>query len=169
MLQAAIDEAYAAGLIGKNACGSGYDFDLFVHRGAGAYICGEETALLESLEGKKGMPRLKPPFPAAVGLYGCPTTVNNVESIAVAPTILRRGAAWFAALGRPKNTGTKVFCISGHVNKPCNVEEELGIPLRELIEQLCRRRARRLGQSAGGDPRRLVGAGDPEIHLRRRC
>ena len=134
-LQAAVDQAYEAGLIGKNACGSGWDFDLYVHRGAGAYICGEETALLESLEGKKGMPRLKPPFPAAVGLYGCPTTVNNVESIAVAPTILRRGAAWFSALGRPKNSGTKLFCISGHVNRPCNVEEELGIPLRELIER----------------------------------
>ncbi len=134
-LQAAIDEAYEAGLIGTNACGSGWDFELFLHRGAGAYICGEETALLESLEGKKGMPRLKPPFPAAVGLYGCPTTVNNVETIAVAPTILRRGAAWFSALGRPKNAGTKIFCISGHVNKPCNVEEELGIPLRELIDK----------------------------------
>jgi NADH-quinone oxidoreductase subunit F len=133
-LQAAVDQAYAAGLIGPDACGSGWAFDLYVHRGAGAYICGEETALLESLEGKKGMPRLKPPFPAAVGLYGCPTTVNNVESIAVAPTILRRGAAWFSALGRPKNAGTKLFCISGHVNKPCNVEEELGIPLRELID-----------------------------------
>jgi NADH-quinone oxidoreductase subunit F len=133
-LQAAIDEAYAAGLIGKNACGSGWDFDLYLHRGAGAYICGEETGLLESLEGKKGMPRLKPPFPAAIGLDGCPSTVNNVESIAVAPTILRRGAAWFTALGRPQNTGTKLFCISGHVNKPCNVEEELGIPLRELID-----------------------------------
>ena len=134
-LEAAIDEAYEAGLIGRNACGSGFDFDLHITRGAGAYICGEETALLESLEGKKGMPRLKPPFPAAVGLYGCPTTVNNVESIAVVPTILRRGAAWFASLGRPKNTGTKIFCISGHVNRPCNVEEELGIPLRELIER----------------------------------
>src|SRR5882672_2926434 len=134
-LQAAIDEAYAAGLIGKNACGSGYDFELVLHRGAGAYICGEETALLESLEGRKGMPRLKPPFPAGVGLYGCPTTVNNVETIAVAPTILRRGGAWFSALGRPNNTGTKVFCISGHVNKPCNVEEEMGIPLKELIEK----------------------------------
>jgi NADH-quinone oxidoreductase subunit F len=134
ILEAAIMQAYEAGLIGRNACGSGWDFDLYLHRGAGAYICGEETALLESLEGKKGMPRLKPPFPAAVGLYGCPTTVNNVESIAVAPTIMRRGAAWFSALGRPKNTGTKLFCISGHVNKPCNVEEELGIPLRELID-----------------------------------
>ncbi|MEW5728321.1 MAG: NADH-quinone oxidoreductase subunit NuoF [Pseudomonadota bacterium] len=134
-LQAAIDQAYDAGLIGKNACGSGWDFDLYVHRGAGAYICGEESALIESLEGKKGQPRLKPPFPAGVGLYGCPTTVNNVESIAVVPAIMRRGATWFAGLGRPKNTGTKVFCISGHVNKPCNVEEEMGIPMKELIEK----------------------------------
>ncbi len=136
-LDAAIAQAYEAGLVGKNACGSGWDFDLYLHRGAGAYICGEETALLESLEGKKGMPRLKPPFPAAVGLYGCPTTVNNVETIAVVPEILRRGGAWFSALGRPKNAGTKIFCISGHVNKPCNVEEELGIPLRELIDRYC--------------------------------
>ena len=134
-LQVAIDEAYEAGLIGKNACGSGWDFDLYLHRGAGAYICGEETALIESLEGKKGQPRLKPPFPAGVGLYGCPTTVNNVESIAVAPTILRRGASWFAGFGRPNNTGTKVFCISGHVNRPCNVEEEMSIPLKELIDK----------------------------------
>ena len=134
-LQKAIDEAYAAGLLGKNAAKSGWDFDLYVHRGAGAYICGEESALLESLEGRKGMPRLKPPFPAQMGLYGCPTTVNNVESIAVVPTILRRGASWFSSLGRPNNTGTKIFCISGHVNKPCNVEEEMGIPLRDLIEK----------------------------------
>ncbi len=134
-LQAAIDEAYAAGLLGKNAADSGWDFDLYVHRGAGAYICGEESALIESLEGKKGQPRLKPPFPAGVGLYGCPTTVNNVESIAVVPTIMRRGAAWFTGLGRPKNSGTKIFCISGHVNRPCNVEEEMGISLRELIEK----------------------------------
>jgi NADH-quinone oxidoreductase subunit F len=137
VLDAAIDEAYAAGLVGKNAAKSGWDFDIYVHRGAGAYICGEETALLESLEGKKGMPRLKPPFPAGVGLYGCPTTVNNVESIAAVATIMRRGAAWFSALGRPKNAGTKLFCISGHVNKPCNVEEELGIPMRELIDRYC--------------------------------
>ncbi|OIQ97241.1 NADH-quinone oxidoreductase chain 1 [mine drainage metagenome] len=136
-LQVAIDEAYAAGLIGKNACGSGWDFDLYVHRGGGAYVCGEETALIQSLEGKKGQPRLKPPFPAGVGLYGCPTTVNNVESIAVAPTILRRGGAWFGGLGRPKNSGTKLFCISGHVDRPCTVEEEMGIPLKELIEKHC--------------------------------
>jgi NADH-quinone oxidoreductase subunit F len=133
-VQAAVDEAYEAKLIGKNNI-HGFDFDLFIHHGAGAYICGEETALLESLEGKKGMPRLKPPFPANVGLYGCPTTVNNVESIAVVPDIMRRGAAWFAGIGRPNNTGTKIFCISGHVNSPCNVEEAMGIPLRELLEK----------------------------------
>ncbi len=135
VLQNAIDEAYAAGLIGKNACNSGYDIDVYLHRGAGAYICGEETALMESLEGNKGQPRMKPPFPAGVGLYGCPTTINNVESIAVVPTILRRGAQWFSSLGKPNNTGTKIFSISGHVNKPCNIEEEMGIPLKELIEK----------------------------------
>src|SRR5438552_9661460 len=134
-LQTAIEESYAAGLIGKNACGSGYDIEVYLHRGAGAYICGEETALLESLEGKKGQPRLKPPFPAAVGLYGCPSTVNNVETIATAPAILKRGAAWFAGIGRPRNTGTKIFCISGHVEQPCNVEEAMSIPMRELIER----------------------------------
>jgi NADH-quinone oxidoreductase subunit F len=134
-LFAAVQQAYDAGLLGKNAAGSGYDFDLFVHRGAGAYICGEETAMLESLEGKKGMPRLKPPFPAGAGLYGCPTTVNNVESIAVVPTILRRGAAWFRRFGREKNEGTKLFQISGHVNKPCVVEEAMSIPFRELIDR----------------------------------
>ena len=134
-LQRAVDEAYDAGLIGDNACKSGYKFDFYIHRGMGAYICGEETALIESLEGKKGQPRLKPPFPANVGLYGCPTTVNNVESIAVTPTILRRGAEWFAGLGKPHNTGTKLFNISGHVNKPCTVEEEMGVPLKELIEK----------------------------------
>src|SRR6201991_4342013 len=135
-LQAAIDQAYEAKLLGKDNV-HGYDFDLYVHHGAGAYICGEEMALLESLEGKKGQPRLKPPFPANMGLYGCPTTVNNVESIADVPDIMRRGATWFAGINRPNNTGTKLFCISGHVNKPCNVEEEMGIPLRELIDKHC--------------------------------
>lgn len=135
ILQEAIDEAYKAGFLGKNAAKSGYDFDLYVHLGAGAYICGEETALSESLEGRKGMPRLKPPFPAGMGLYGCPTTINNVETLAVVPTILRRGAQWFASLGRPNNAGTKIFCLSGHINTPCNVEEEMGIPLKELIEK----------------------------------
>ncbi len=134
-LQRAVDEAYAAGLLGKNAAKSGWDFDLYVHRGAGAYICGEETAQLESLEGKKGQPRNKPPFPAGAGLYGCPTTINNVETISVVPTIMRRGAAWFAGFGRPKNRGTKLFCISGHVNQPCNVEEAMSIPMKELIEK----------------------------------
>ncbi len=134
-IQKAIDQAYDAGLLGKNAADTGWDFDLYLHRGAGAYICGEETALLESLEGKKGMPRNKPPFPAMAGLYGAPTTVNNVETIAVVPEILRRGGEWFGNIGRPKNSGTKIFCISGHVNQPCNVEEALGIPMRELIEK----------------------------------
>ena len=135
ILQDAIDEAYKDGLIGKNSCNSGWDFDIYLHRGAGAYIAGEETAMLESLEGKKAQPRLKPPFPAIVGLYGCPTIINNVETIAVVPDILKRGSAWFSSLGKPNNTGSKIFCISGHVNKPCNVEEELGIPLKELIEK----------------------------------
>lgn len=136
-LQKAIDEAYAAGLLGKNAAKSGFDFDVFMHRGAGAYICGEETAMIESLEGKKGQPRLKPPFPAGAGLYGCPTTVNNVESIAVVPTILRRGASWFCGFGRPNNAGTKLFQISGHVEKPCVVEEAMSIPFKELIDKHC--------------------------------
>ena len=134
-LQEAIDEAYRKNFIGENAIKSGWDIDIYIHYGAGAYICGEETALLESLEGKKGLPRLKPPFPALVGLYGCPSIVNNVETIAVVPTILRRGAKWFLSIGKPKNTGTKIFCISGDVNYPCNVEEEMGIPLKQLIEK----------------------------------
>lgn len=136
-LQRAIDEAYEAGLLGRDIAGSGFDFELYLHRGAGAYICGEETGLLESLEGKKGQPRLKPPFPAMVGLYGRPSTVNNVETIAQVPAILRRGADWFAGLGRENNTGTKLFCISGHVNHPCTVEEEMSIPLRELVDKHC--------------------------------
>ena len=135
ILQEAINEAYKEGLIGKNACGTGFDLDIHIHLGAGAYNCGEETALIESIEGNKGQPRLKPPFPALVGLYGCPTIVNNVETIAVVPTILKRGGKWFASFGRAKNTGTKIFCISGNVNNPCNVEEEMGIPLKELIEK----------------------------------
>ena len=134
-LQKAIDEAYKDNLIGNNSCNSKWDLDVYIHYGAGAYICGEETALLESIEGNKGQPRLKPPFPAIVGLYGCPTIINNVETISVVPTILRRGAKWFASLGKPKNTGTKIFCISGNVNSPCNVEEEMGVKLKDLIEK----------------------------------
>ena len=137
VMDEAIHEAYTAGLIGKNACGSGYDFDMYLHRGAGAYVCGEETALIESLEGKQGKPRLKPPFPANVGVFGCPTTVTNVETIAVAPTILRRGASWFTGFGRKNNAGTKLFAISGHVNNPIVVEEEMSIPFRELIDKHC--------------------------------
>ena len=136
ILQKAINEAYEKGFLGKNILGTGVNYDVYIHRGAGAYICGEETALLNSLEGRKGMPRLKPPaFPAVIGVWGCPTTVNNIETIAVVPEILKRGADWFASIGRSKNTGTKVFCISGHVNKPCNVEESMSIPLKELIEK----------------------------------
>ncbi|MBC6404282.1 MAG: NADH-quinone oxidoreductase subunit NuoF [Rhodospirillales bacterium] len=134
-IQQAIDQAYEAGLLGKNACGTGWDCDVYLHRGAGAYICGEETALLESLEGKKGQPRLKPPFPAAAGLYGCPTTINNVETVAVVPEILRRGVSWWKQFGRPRNHGTKIFSISGHVEKPCNVEEAMSISLKELIDK----------------------------------
>lgn len=136
-LQAAIDEAYDAGFLGQNAAKTGWGFDLYIHHGAGAYICGEETALLESLEGKKGMPRMRPPFPASAGLFGCPTTVNNVESIAVVPTILRRGAQWFSSFGRPNNAGTKIFSISGHVKHPCVVEESMSISLTELLERHC--------------------------------
>merc|ERR1712176_1230038 len=134
-LMRAINQAYEKGYLGYNACDSGYDFDIYIHRGAGAYVCGEETSLIESLEGKAGKPRLKPPFPADVGVFGCPATVNNVETIAVAPTILRRGADWFSSFGRPRNTGTKLFNISGHVNCPTTVEEEMSIPLKQLIEQ----------------------------------
>ena len=135
-IEQAILEAREAGLLGeKSEATNGWNFDIHLHRGAGAYICGEETALLESLEGKKGQPRLKPPFPAGAGLYGCPTTVNNVETIAVVPEILRRGVDWWTGLGPERNRGTKLFCISGHVERPCNVEEEMGIPLRELLDK----------------------------------
>lgn len=132
--QQAIDDAYAAGLLGKNILGSGIDFDLHVHLGGGAYICGEETALLESLEGKKGQPRFKPPFPASFGLYGRPTTINNTETLASVPEILRNGGQWFLDLGKPNNGGSKLFCMSGHVNKPGNYEVPMGMPFSELLE-----------------------------------
>merc|ERR1719329_2054033 len=137
-LERAIAEAYEKGLIGKNACGSGYDFDVYAHGGAGAYICGEETGLIESLEGKPGKPRLKPPFPANAGLYGCPTTVANVETVSVCPTIMRRGPDWFSSFGRKNNAGTKLFCIGGHVNNPITVEEEMSIPMKELLQKHCK-------------------------------
>src|SRR5580693_348111 len=131
--EAALSEAYAAGLLGKNILGSGIDFDLYTYVGAGAYICGEETALLESLEGKPGKPRFKPPFPAAFGLYGAPTTINNTQSYASVPTILRRGAQWFAELGPKNSGGTAIFSVSGHVNKPGNFELPMGVPFAELL------------------------------------
>jgi len=131
--EAALVEAYAAGLLGKNILGSGVDFDLYTFVGAGAYICGEETAMLESLEGKQGKPRFKPPFPANFGLYGKPTTINNCQSFASVPTILRRGAAWFAGLGPPNSGGTVIFSVSGHVTKAGNFELPLGIPFKELL------------------------------------
>ncbi len=133
-LEEAVAEAYAHKLIGKDNV-HGWDLDIIVHHGAGAYICGEETALMESLEGKKGQPRLKPPFPAGMGVYGNPTTVNNVESISVVPEILKRGATWFSGIGRANNVGTKLFMVSGHVNTPLTVEEEMGIPFKDLIEK----------------------------------
>ncbi len=131
---AAIQEAYEAGLIGKNILGSGVDFDLYNHLGAGAYICGEETALLNSLEGKKGQPRFKPPFPANFGLYGKPTTINNTETFASVPVIMEKGGEWFLNLGKPNNGGTKIFSVSGHVNKPGNYEVPLGLPFKDLLE-----------------------------------
>ena len=134
-LQQAINEAYEAGYLGKNILKSGMNLDIYVHMGAGAYICGEETALLESLEGKKGQPRLKPPFPAQYGLYGCPTTINNVETIAQVPSILKKGVKWWTQFGNPNNHGTKIFSISGAVNNPCNVEAPMSIPLKTLIEE----------------------------------
>ena len=132
--QAAIEEARAAGLLGKNIMGSGVDFDIEVHLGAGAYVCGEETALLESIEGKKGQPRFKPPFPASYGLYGRPTTINNTESLASVPVILQNGGQWFLDLGKPNNGGLKLFCVSGHVEKPGNYEIPMGTPFAELLE-----------------------------------
>lgn len=132
--EAALEEARAAGYLGKNILGSGMDFDIHVHLGAGAYICGEETALLESIEGKKGQPRFKPPFPAQYGLFGCPTTINNTETLASVPTIMRRGGEWFRDLGVKNSGGTKLFSVSGHVEKPGNFEVPMGIPFRELLE-----------------------------------
>lgn len=132
----ALKEAYAAGYLGKDLFGSGFDFDLYGHLGAGAYICGEETALLESLEGKKGQPRFKPPFPANFGLYGKPTTINNTETLASVPAIMRNGGDWFLELGKPNNGGAKIFSVSGHVNKPGNYEIPMGTPFRALLD-LC--------------------------------
>lgn len=132
--ETALEEARVAGLLGKNILGSNFDLQIYNHLGAGAYICGEETALMESLEGKKGFPRFKPPFPANYGLYGRPTTINNTETLASVPVILEKGPAWFLGLGKPNNGGTKIFSVSGHVNKPGNFEVPLGIPFKKLLE-----------------------------------
>ncbi len=133
ILKKVIEDAYKHGYFGKNIMGSGYDLDIYLHRGAGAYICGEETGLLESLEGKKGWPRLKPPFPAVSGLYGCPTVVNNVETLSAVGPIIEKGGDWYASLGTPKNGGTRLFSVSGHVNRPGNYELPMGTPLRTII------------------------------------
>jgi len=133
-VEAALEEARKEGLLGENIFGSDFSFDMFNHLGAGAYICGEETALLESIEGKKGQPRFKPPFPAGYGLYGKPTTINNTESLASVPEILRNGGKWFLELGIPNNGGSKLFCVSGHVNNPGNFEIPMGTPFSELLE-----------------------------------
>ncbi len=132
-VERAVQEAYDAGLIGKNILGSNYSLDVIVHRGAGAYICGEESALMESLEGRRGYPRLKPPFPAVIGLYGGPTVINNCETLSTVPAIVENGAEWYASFGTEKSKGTRIFCLSGHVNKPGNYELPLGTPLRTLI------------------------------------
>ncbi len=136
ILDRAIEEAYARGYLGKNILGSGFDFELATHTGAGSYECGEETALLNSLEGLRGYPRVKPPFPAVVGVYGCPTVVNNVETLANVPHILLKGAEWYAKLGSPKNGGTRLFCLSGHINRPGVYELPMGFPLRRIIEEV---------------------------------
>jgi NADH-quinone oxidoreductase subunit F len=133
IVDAALAEAYAKGYLGKNILGSGFNFDLWTHTGAGAYECGEESALMESLEGKRGYPRIKPPFPAVVGLYGCPTIINNVETLSTVPAVINGGGDWYASLGTPKNGGTRLYSISGHVNKPGIYELPLGYPLRKLI------------------------------------
>ena len=136
IVDAAIGEAYSAGYLGKNILGSGFDFELCTHTGAGAYECGEESALMESLEGKRGYPRIRPPFPAVVGLYGCPTVINNVETLSAVPWVILRGAEWYANLGSPKDGGTRLFCISGHVNRPGIYELPMGFPLKRMIEEV---------------------------------
>ena len=137
IVDAALEEAYARGFVGKNILGSGFDFDVVTHTGAGAYECGEESALMESLEGKRGYPRIRPPFPAVAGLYGCPTVINNVETFSSVPAIILKGGEWYAGLGTPKNGGTRMFAVSGHVNKPGIYELPMGFSMKRLIEDVC--------------------------------
>jgi NADH-quinone oxidoreductase subunit F len=168
ILGKAIEEAYSRGYLGRNILGSGFDLDLVLHRGAGAYICGEETALLESLEGRRGQPRLKPPFPALVGLYGCPTVINNVETLANVPHIVNSGPEWFSRIGVERNTGTRLFGVSGHVQKPGVYEFPMGIPLHELIYDHCGgiRGGRRLKAVVpGGSSVPVLTADQADVHL----
>jgi NADH-quinone oxidoreductase subunit F len=168
LLNKVVDEAYAKGYLGKNILGSGYDLDLVVHRGAGAYICGEETALLESLEGKRGHPRLKPPFPAVVGLYKCPTVINNVETLANVPHIINNGPEWFTSIGTERNTGTRLFAVSGHVVKRGVYELAMGIPLREIIYDHCGgiRGGRKLkAVIPGGSSVPILAADQVDVHM----
>ncbi|HXH63982.1 MAG TPA: NADH-quinone oxidoreductase subunit NuoF [Mariprofundaceae bacterium] len=159
ILNDALREAYAAGLLGENILGTKYSMDLTVHRGAGAYICGEETALIESLEGRPGRPRFKPPFPAVEGFYRCPTVVNNVETLATIPAIMKFGGAWHAAIGKPNNTGMKIFSVSGQVNRPGNYEVPLGTPLKSLIENYCG------GLQHGSSPKAIIPGGSSAMWL----
>ncbi len=168
LLSNVVDEAYARGYLGKNILNSGYDLDIIVHRGAGAYICGEETALLESLEGKRGHPRLKPPFPAAVGLYKCPTVINNVETLANVPHIIRNGPEWFSSIGSERNTGTRLFGVSGHVVRPGVYEFPMGIPLREIIYDHCggiRNRRKLKGVIPGGSSVPILSADQVDVRM----
>ena len=153
ILAKAITEAKRKKYLGRKILGSGYDLEVHIHRGAGAYICGEETALIESIEGKRGLPRLKPPFPAVVGVFGCPTVVNNVETLACVPHILENGAAWFAGIGTERSTGPKLFCVSGHVERPGVYEAPMGITFREIIEDLCG------GMRGGGNLKAFIPGG----------
>lgn len=168
LLNRVVDEAYAKGYLGRNILGSGYDLDLVVHRGAGAYICGEETALLESLEGNRGHPRLKPPFPAVVGLYKCPTVINNVETLANVPHIINNGSEWFSSIGIERNTGTRLFGVSGHVVKRGVYEFAMGIPLREIIYDHCGgiRGGRKLkAVIPGGSSVPILAADQVDVHM----
>ena len=169
ILEKAIEEAYDAGYLGKSVCGTGYKLDMVVHRGAGAYICGEETALLNSIEGKRGEPRIKPPFfPAAIGVFGCPTVVNNVETLAAVPGIIEHGSAWFKKFGPEKNHGMKLYCISGHVNRPGLYERPMGYPLMKLINEDCGGiwRGRKLKAAfPGGSSAPVLTAAECDINL----
>ncbi len=165
IMDVAIAEAYAKGYLGKNILGSGFDFDLITHTGAGAYECGEESALMESLEGKRGYPRIKPPFPAVVGLYGCPTVINNVETLSTVPAIIRGGGEWYAGLGTPKNGGTRLYSISGHVNRAGNLRTAAGLPAAAPDRRSRRRHAGRQEAESRDSGRQFLPAADAPTKL----